>query len=226
MSAFEERQIATLVHGRYLLARGSDTGAGRPLLVGFHGYGENAETHLRELKRIPGAEDWVICAVGALHRFYNRDGEVIGSWMTRQQREQAIEDNVRYAAGVIAAVRREEQTSDVLVMAGFSQGVAMAYRAALRSGFPCHGVLALAGDVPPELADKPTFPFPPVLLGRGTKDTWYGEEKMARDLEVLGAKGAEVESCVFEDGHVWTDEYRAAAGQFLTAVLAAASSGD
>ena len=117
--SYEEKQIATLVHGRYLVDRGEPAQEGRPLLVGFHGYGENAERHLEMLRRIPGAADWVICAVGALHRFYNtKTGDVIGSWMTSQQREQAIDDNVRYVAAVISALRRDERTSDVLVLAG------------------------------------------------------------------------------------------------------------
>jgi hypothetical protein len=46
-------QILTLdtsVHGRYLY---EDRGADR-LLVGFHGYGEDAAAHLEQLRQIPG----------------------------------------------------------------------------------------------------------------------------------------------------------------------------
>ncbi len=214
---YEEKGIAALVHGRYLVRRGADAGEGCGLLVGFHGYGENAERHIEKLLAIPGLSHWVVCAVGALHPFYNtRTGEVIGSWMTSQNREQAIDDNVRYVASVVSTVRREESANGPLVMAGFSQGVAMTYRAALRCGFACHGLLALAGDVPPELAD--TASFPPVLLGRGTEDPLYTEEKMNADLEVLARRRAEVETCVFEGGHDWTDDYYRAAGRFLDSV--------
>lgn len=222
----QARTIPTLVHGRYLIDRGALPRegrlpvAGRPLLVGFHGYAENAERHLGKLRRIPGANDWVVCAVGALHRFYHpKTQDVIASWMTRQDREQAIDDNVRYVAGVISRVRREEETSDVLVLAGFSQGVAMAYRAALGCGFTCHGLLALAGDVPADVAGRRVPAFPPVLLGRGTGDGWYTEEKMDADLEALAAAGAAVTPCVFDGGHDWTDAYYEAAGQFLASRL-------
>lgn len=214
--AFEEKQIATLVHGRYLLDRGSDPRPGRPLLVGFHGYAENAERHLEKLCRIPGVSDWVLCSISGLHRFYHpKTQAILASWMTSQDRDLMIDDNVRYAASVIAEVRRAEQTSDILVMSGFSQGVAMAYRAATRCGFPCHGLLALAGDVPPEVATGETAAFPSVLLGRGAQDAWYTEKKMDADLEVLAGKGAQVESCVFEGGHDWTDAYFQTAGKFL-----------
>jgi len=78
----EERHIATLVHGRYLVEAPADP-TGCPLLVGFHGYGETADKSMEEMRKIPGAAQWVLCAVQALHPFYNRTGEVIASWMTR-----------------------------------------------------------------------------------------------------------------------------------------------
>jgi len=131
----EEREIAALVHGRYLFEAPETTGC--PLLVGFHGYGENAEKHLEELRRLPGSSRWALCAVQALHPFYNRSGDVIACWMTRLQRERAILDNVRYVASVVAELKRELPVSDQLVYLGFSQGAAMAYRAAAGAGHPC-----------------------------------------------------------------------------------------
>ena len=132
----EERWIATITHGRYLV-HGGDAAEGAPLLVGCHGYGENADRHLKQLRKIEGAEGWLLCAVGALHPFYNtKTGEVIDSWMTSRGREQAIIDNVSYVSRVVAEMKRRYQTSNRLVFAGFSQGVAMAYRAAAGSGFP------------------------------------------------------------------------------------------
>ena len=217
----EERTIAAVCTGRYLLSRPSGD-AGAPLLVGCHGYGENARGHLEQLDRIPGAETWVRCAVEALHPFYNtKTGEVVGCWMTSRDRELAIEDNVGYVARVIAAVRREVACSDVLVLAGFSQGTAMAYRAAIRSGFRCRGLIILAGDVPPELQGDGHHPFPPVLLGRGSADAWYSDEKMRRDLEVLAARGAAVTTCVFEGGHEWGRDFVDAAGAFLKGLAGA-----
>ena len=218
----EEREIATLVHGRYLLDIPAEP-EGAPLLVGFHGYGENADLHLEELRRIPGASRWVLCAVQALHPFYNRTGQVIASWMTRQQRERAILDNVRYVAGVVAEVRREVPVSERLAFAGFSQGAAMAYRAAAGSGHACSGVVVLGGDVPPEIEARELGGFPPVLLGRGSSEEWYDAAKMEHDVELLRGKRIDVRPCIFEGGHEWTEEFRAAAGRFLEEVFQRAS---
>ncbi len=247
MSGTTEREIAVLTHGRYLVeSSGDERPAG--LLVGCHGYAENAERHLDKLRRIPGVERWHRVAVQGLHRFYNpkardfdpRNPEVFASWMTRQGRELAIDDNVRYLASVIAEVcsdpprpprgrDRDLGTPRRLVFAGFSQGVAMAYRAAARSGFPCHGLIALAGDVPPDVAAvcrplggrgrKPQYDaFPPVLLGCGTEDQLYTPEAMEKDLATLSRMGVEVEPCVFDGGHVWSPEFYRAAGDFLAGV--------
>ncbi len=213
----EESWIAAITHGRYLVHRG-DAGEGAPLLVGFHGYGENADKHMEKLRRIEGAEEWLLCAVGALHPFYNtRTGDVIDSWMTRRGREQAIVDNVSYVSRVVAEVRRRYRPSSRLVYAGFSQGVAMAYRATAASGFRCHGLLSLAGDVPPDVAADGGS-LPPVLIGCGTEDPLYTKQKMDDDLAVLEDLGVEVETCVFEGGHDWTPEFYARAGEFLQRV--------
>ena len=220
--AAEEREIAAQVHGRYLLEKPAQA-EGAPLVVGFHGYGENADRHLEELRRVPGAGQWVLCAVQALHPFYNRTGDVIASWMTRLQRDAAILDNVRYAATVVAEVQRELPVSGRLVYLGFSQGAAMAYRAAAGSGHACQGVVVLGGDVPPELEDRDLGPFPPVLLGRGSSEEWYDAAKMEHDVERLRAKGDAVRPCVFEGGHEWTNDFRAAAGRFLEEVFQVAS---
>jgi len=214
----QEREIAALVHGRYLLEIPPEP-EGRPLVVGFHGYGENAEKSLDELRRLPGASRWVLCAVQALHPFYNRTGDVIASWMTRQLRERAVVDNIRYASSVVTEIKRELPISERLVYLGFSQGAAMAYRAAAGSGHACQGVIVLGGDVPPELADRKLDGFPPVLLGRGASEEWYDAAKMEHDVDLLRGKGVDVRPCVFQGGHEWTDEFRAAAGRFLDEVF-------
>ena len=56
--------------GRYLI-RQAIAGEPAPWLIGFHGYGENAESHLEALEGIPGIAHWHLASVQALHRFYN-----------------------------------------------------------------------------------------------------------------------------------------------------------
>lgn len=204
--------IETPIHGRYLVDRPQGDGP-FPLLVGFHGYKENADHMLAELSRMRAERRWLLVSVQALHRFYSRLDEVVGSWMTRQDRELAIADNTAYVRAVVAAVRRDHPTHPVLVYAGFSQGVAMAYRAAAHAG-PARGAILLAGDVPPDVAPVASR-LPPLLIGRGTTDRWYTESKATADAAVLRAAGIAVIMHVFEAGHVWDASFIARAGSFL-----------
>jgi predicted esterase len=204
MSDFDIRTIPTTVHGRYLVR---DDPPER-LLVGFHGYGETAEGHMAELRQIPGIDRWTVVAVQALHPFYtNRTGMIVASWMTSLDRELAIDDNRAYVASVVAQFPPSRQ----LVFLGFSQGAAMAYRAAADSN--ATGVIALGGDVPPDVVESGSK-LPPVLIGRGIREEWYTDEKLQKDLRFL-REVTTVSTCVYDGAHEWTAEFREAAGEFL-----------
>jgi len=204
MSELDLRTIPTTVHGRYLVRQGPP----ERLIVGFHGYGETADAHMAQLQQIPGLERWTAVAVQALHPFYlNRSGAIVASWMTSLDRELAIEDNRAYVRSIVEQFPPPRQ----LVFLGFSQGVAMAYRAA--AGSSAAGVVALGGDVPPELFEG-TPSLPQILIGRGVREDWYTAEKLEKDFKLLSAVTS-VSTCVYDGGHEWTDEFRSAAAEFL-----------
>jgi len=212
-----EYSIETTTHGRYLV---DGAGPGKPMLVGFHGYGESAETELNRLASIPGSERWTIVAIQGLHRFYRRrSNEVVASWMTRQDRLLAIQDNTFYVNKVIDAVANESGAGRHLVLSGFSQGVAMAFRAATASSRRVRGVIALAGDVPPDVESAALAKIPDVLIGIGSKDEWYTAEKLALDEQRLRAAGVQLEVCSFDAGHEWTSTFAQAAAGFLETIV-------
>jgi predicted esterase len=206
--------IAALTHGRVLVRRPA-TPPPWPALVGFHGYGMNASQMIDLLERIPGAAAWLLVSVQGLHRFYARDQRtVVASWMTSEDRDAAIADNIRYVADVVDAVKHA-WPFEQLVYAGFSQGVAMAFRAAVRAGHACDGVIALGGDIPPELASDASIAWPRVVLGRGDDDAHYTADTFARDAALLERSGALAARATFAGGHEWSDGFGAAAGEFL-----------
>src|SRR5215831_13568121 len=115
--AFKEYSIEVTTHGRYLV---DGAGAGKPMLVGFHGYAESAEMELDRLRSISGPDRWIILAIQGLHRFYRkRSDEVVASWMTRQNRDLAILDNSSYVLKVIDTVTKECNAAGALVLSGF-----------------------------------------------------------------------------------------------------------
>ena len=210
-----ERTIAAGTHGRYLIEPPATSGPA-PLLVGFHGYGEGAEVQLERLRRIPGAESWRLVSIQGLHRFYQRRAnEVVASWMTRQDRELAIADNLAYVAAVVDAVEREHPGAPRLVFSGFSQGVAMAFRAAVASARAVDGVIAVGGDVPPELDAAAVGAVRHALVCHGNRDEWYTEAIFGRDVGRLRDAGVAVTPVEFDGGHEWSAEVVTAAALFL-----------
>lgn len=198
--------IATQTHGRYVVRDGPP----ERLFLGFHGYAQNAEIHLADVDTIPGIENWTVVAVQALNRFYmGRSTETSACWMTRQDRELVIADNIDY----VRAVAAQFPAAETIVVEGFSQGAAMAYRAAANLDRVA-GAIILGGDVPPDVDG----PLPPILIGRGEDDDWYTDEKLKKDLNSLAGR-ARVETAVFPGRHEWTDAFRSAAGEFLSRAL-------
>ena len=184
------------------------------MLLGFHGYAETAEDELRRLQTIPGIGRWTVVSIQGLHQFYRRStNEVVANWMTRQNREVAINDNITYVQNVVNALLQATPTR--LVLTGFSQGVAMAFRAAATLSQPVTAVMACGGDIPPELEPNALARIPNVLIGRGVRDEWYTAAKQAADEERLRAAGVAVRSVMLNSGHEWTAEFSGIASEFL-----------
>lgn len=213
------RAIATQTHGRYIF----DTAPGhptRPLLVGFHGYGERAEDQFERLVSIRRSSMCDIVSIQALHRFYRRDGErTAASWMTRDDRELAITDNIEYIDRVLNALADELGRPPAVVFAGFSQGASMAYRAAALCANTPAGVIACGGDIPPELSDEQMARIPAVLIGWGERDSFYTEPKRDADVTRLRRAGASVTLSTIDVGHEWTERFSTAASAWMNGVV-------
>jgi predicted esterase len=212
----DSRTVEVVTHGRYSIVPPAYPPA--PMLVGFHGYAESAEIQMTRLRSIPGCENWTTISIQGLHRFYERRTDtVVASWMTRQDRELAIADNCAYVSKVVASEWEACHGARGVVFAGFSQGVAMAFRAATASPRPVLGVVAAGGDVPPEIDRAALGGIPHVLLCRGTDDKWYTDAKFAQDQARLRDAGVALTPLEFAGGHEWGEPVVEAARRFLEA---------
>jgi predicted esterase len=209
--------VPARTHGRVVVRDAPYDGRRSRLLLAFHGYAQRAESMIEMLEPVPGAAGWTIASIQALHPFYGRNNEVVASWMTREDREAMIAENVDYVDEATVALQRERR-ADVIVCVGFSQGASMAWRAAVLGRRRADGVVSLAGDIPPELADAPAENFPIALVAGGTRDEWYTPAKMDADLKLLSEKGAPHGFLRYDGSHEWTDEFRAELGRFLGAL--------
>jgi len=209
------KSITTRTHGRYLVDIPEHS---RATLVGFHGYKENAAIQMDVLRRLAGERSLGLISIQGLHRFYSRGSDVVASWMTREDREQAITDNVDYVGKVLTAIADDTGITRPLVYIGFSQGVAMAFRTAALVQRPCDGLIVLASDVPPDVAPLAAS-LPRVLYGRGSEDEFYKADQAAKDLAVLHAAGVTVVEHVFEGGHAWTPAFIEKSAAFIDELL-------
>jgi predicted esterase len=211
------RHVATTVHGRVLVRHTPGPG-GSPWLIGFHGYAQTAALFLEPLARSapPG---WLVASVQALHRFYaGRTQTVVANWMTREDRELAIEDNIAYVDAVLDDLEGGFGAPTAIAFAGFSQGVAMAYRAGVRGRRRAAAIVAAGGDVPPELCVPGPVDWPAVLAATGARDAAYAPEHLERDATFLRGRSADVRTLVFDGGHEWADEVVTAARTLLTRI--------
>lgn len=207
--------IPARTHGRYLVVPPA-VGGPAPVLAGFHGYAESADAHLDRLRAIPGSEQWLVVSIQGLHRFYQRrTNEVIAGWMTSQDRELAIADNADYVAAVLESAGARWPVRPPLVFTGFSQGVAMAFRAAVNAPEQPSCVIAVGGDVPPEIDAAALGRLSAVLMCRGTRDERYSPEEFADDIRRLRGSGVDVRPLEFRGGHEWSADVIAAAASFL-----------
>ena len=201
--------VSTTMHGRVLVR---DAPQPTGVLVGFHGYTESAAIQMERLVALE-LREWTLVSVQALNRFYRgRSSDVVAGWMTRQDRDAAIEDNIAYVDRVLDAVA----SKDLPVMCtGFSQGVAMAFRAGLRGARKATAVVGVGGDIPPELLEDASLRFPAVLLVRGASDEWYTAAKLESNVAALRQRGGAAETLVHAGGHEWTPEAAAKIAEFL-----------
>jgi predicted esterase len=225
-----ELSIETPTHGRVLVKKTSGVVSEKRLpmsappvvLIGFHGYAQSAEDMMVELQALPGSEAWTLVSVQALNRFYTRgDSAIVANWMTRQDREQTIADNVVYTDRVLDVLLKNdigspfsETTPDVFLL-GFSQGVAMAYRAALLGRHRVAGIIAVGGDIPPDVKSVPAERWPRLLIAAGSTDHWYTPEKVAADETFLRTHGVPHELLHYDAGHIFTDVVRARVSAFV-----------
>jgi predicted esterase len=208
--------IAATTHGRYLV-RPPANGPARVAVVGFHGYGERAQHMLDELQALPGADAWLLVSVQGLHRFYERaTQQVVAHWMTSEDRELAIADNLAYVNAVVQAVANAHPF-ERLVFLGFSQGASMASRAAAHAGERCHGLVMLGGDLAPEVLASGAR-LPRTIIGRGTTDAYYSARQFTADSEALEERGVLGAAVEFNGGHAFSPVFRAAASALIQAL--------
>jgi phospholipase/carboxylesterase len=129
---------------------------------------------------------------------------------------------------VLALIAHEMQrgiAAEHIVLAGFSQGAAMALHTGLRVPFKLGGIMALSGYLP--LAERFALEraaanaLTPVFIGHGTQDTVVVPHRGEETRDALLALGYPVQWHSYETGHNLTAQEVEDMGAFLRQVLPA-----
>jgi predicted esterase len=210
-----EHHLTVTRTARYFSVGGEGNGgdAVRDLWIVCHGYGQLAARFLEPFVSLETPWRRIVAPEG-LSRFYlersrvgvNTQASVGATWMTREDREHEIEDQISYLEALLDRLWPEATASGVrLRILGFSQGVATVTRWLVRGRrVRANEVILWAGSVPADvdlalLANR--LAGAPVVFALGTRDElapWA-----AADMEVgrFSAAGIHARLVTFDGGH-------------------------
>lgn len=156
------------------------------LLIALHGYGQLIPFFSQKFKDVPS--DYLVIVPEGPHRFYlnGTSGRVGASWMTKEERENDIQDNINYLDTLLEEVIKKYPSIEATYVLGFSQGGATATRWVAYGNIKPAGLLLWATVFPPDLTEA----FPTVVSKKvfiiGSADEYYqGEdaEQICREYE-------------------------------------------
>jgi predicted esterase len=208
MSAREEHIPVTKSARVYSLGATSDV---TELWIVCHGYGQLAGRFIRDFESIQ-APGRLIVAPEGLHRYYldppqgrepAAQRRVGATWMTREDRDTDIADNVRYLDQVVE--RFIDNPTAVRVHAlGFSQGSATAWRWAVLGQTNLAELIIWAGEVPHDIdmtLAAQRLRATRIVFARGAHDQMVPEEQVSTHLRKLDAAGLSYDLRVYDGGH-------------------------
>ncbi len=181
----------------------------REVVYAFHGYGQLAGRFASRLEQI-GMTGRLVVVPEGLSRFYVRglgntgDAQVGASWMTREDRDSEIADQVSYLDALHRRVLGSlDGAAPRVTLLGFSQGTATAGRWLAHGSVRPATLVLWAGRLPPELEPR----LPELLAGMrvivavGRSDELAPQAQVGTELERLERAGVQFERLSFDGGH-------------------------
>ena len=158
--------------------------------VVLHGYGMLSEFFIQKFKKLEN-KNTLILAPEALNRFYidTNYGRVGASWMTKDERQDDIKENIKYLNSLMDQIIREIGHNRFKInVLGFSQGGATACRWLFKSGLKFENLIMWAGDIPKDtLTEDNRLKWNDMNthLVMGKKDELINEEMKAKFLKLV-----------------------------------------
>lgn len=175
-------------------------------ILACHGYGQLAKRFIRKFDVLESEEVLVVAPEG-LSRFYwgGLDGDVVASWMTREDRLEEIEDFCNYLQLLYQKFVPQLHPEAKIILLGFSQGVATIMRWVMRDFPTCDYLSFWGGMIPEDLDYIPHLEYfrdKDITFFRGEQDHLITPERLAFIREVIQQTGIEgIQEIPFVGGH-------------------------
>ena len=171
----------------------------------LHGYGQLAGDFITEFEPIQDSSRFIV-APEALSRFYvgRKPSQVGASWMTRECRDQEINDYLAYLNQVALFVYDMLDRRVPSTVLGFSQGATTASRWVTLGRFPAKRLILWGGDIAQDLNLSEYGPVlnqlsPTFIVG--DKDRYLNEERVQKEESRLKEHEISYELISFNGGH-------------------------
>ena len=171
-----------------------------------HGYGQLASNLIKKFTEIDDGSTLVVAPEG-FSRFYwgGVYGNVVASWMTKQDRLDEIADYTRFIKNLYDFYIKQLPKNVKITLLGFSQGCATQCRWIMRE-FPYYDHLILwAGLLPEDLDYKPYqdyFNSKKTIFVYGKNDEYVTQERLSWQANFANEQGIEYEIKTFDGQHV------------------------
>lgn len=194
-----EKELSSLVTNSYYTL-GNPTA--KTLLYVLHGYGQLARYFIKKFQNL--ANTHFIVAPQGQHKFYleGTEGRVGASWMTKENRQQDIDNYISYLNNVYIEITQSNEYEKVIIL-GFSQGVATACRWIEMTDFKVSSFLMCSGSIPNDFTEKGFEQLRGILLYyiSGNTDPYKTEELTKEMKERFSSQKLIVSFTEFTGGH-------------------------
>ena len=172
----------------------------------LHGYAMLSEFFIQKFKNLDDGKSLII-APEALNRFYidgsyNRVG---ASWMTKEERENDIDENINYLNSVLENIIKEIGHNNFeLNILGFSQGGATACRWVFSSKIEVKNLILWAGDIPKDTLienNKSKWSSINTHLVMGQQDPLINDKMKAKFLNLVKEYKLDYKLTMYDGDH-------------------------
>lgn len=171
----------------------------------LHGYGQLAEFFLRKFQGFDSADRLFIAPEGTNYGYLNGfAGRVGANWMTKHEREIAIQNNHNYLDLLMGNLLLQHKEPPTIKVLGFSQGAATATRWASRWIGQVDQLVLWAGGFAQDMVlddAREKFLKTKFTLVLGDKDEFITPESIEIQQELTENLGQEVKKLTFRGGH-------------------------